>query len=73
MSSTKALQCRAFRYTIALKGGFGMKDEGKKQTAFRLSAEARRLLGVLSEKLGVTQAAVVEIAIREKAQKEDAA
>ncbi len=50
-----------------------MKDEGKKLTAFRLSAEARRLLGVLSEKLGVTQAAIVELAIREKAQKEDAA
>ncbi len=47
-----------------------MKDEGKKQTAFRLSAEARRLLEVLSEKLGVTQAAIVELAIREKAQKE---
>ncbi len=49
-----------------------MKDEGKKQTAFRLSEEARRLLEVLSRKLGVTQAAIVELAIREKAQKEGA-
>lgn len=42
----------------------------KKLTSIRLSEEAQRLRAELAKKLGVTQAAVVELAIRELAKKE---
>ena len=42
----------------------------KPPTSHRLSDEARRLLAVLAEKLGVSQTAVIELAIREKARRE---
>lgn len=42
----------------------------KKATSIRLSEEAKRLLKLLSEKLGVSQTAILELAIREKAEKE---
>jgi predicted transcriptional regulator len=42
----------------------------KKPTTVRLSGEARRLLNELSMHLGVSHTAVIELAIREKAQKE---
>lgn len=40
----------------------------KQQTSIRLSPEAKRLLAELAQKLGVTQAAIVEIAIRRLAE-----
>lgn len=43
--------------------------KGREQTAFRLSRDGRKLLEKLSKKLGVSMAAVVEIAIREAAKK----
>lgn len=45
-----------------------MKD---KSTSFRLSPEAKRLLKELSQSLGISQAAVLEIVIREKAKTEN--
>lgn len=42
----------------------------KTSISFRLSSEARRLLKALSENLGISQAAVLEIVIREKARHE---
>ena len=39
-------------------------------TSYRLSDEARRLLVLLAEKLGVSQTSILELAIREKAQRE---
>ncbi len=44
----------------------------KKPTTIRLSAEARRLLDALSEQLGISHTAIIELAIREKAQREGA-
>ena len=41
-----------------------------KSTSFRLSVEARQLLKELSQKLGVSQAAILEIIIREKVRSE---
>ena len=43
----------------------------KKKTSFTLSEKADSLLKKLSEKLGLSMAGVIEIAIREKAKKED--
>ncbi|NDJ59819.1 MAG: ribbon-helix-helix protein, CopG family [Chloroflexi bacterium] len=43
----------------------------KKKTSYSLSEEAKRLLALLAEKLGVSQTAVLEILIREKAKQED--
>lgn len=40
----------------------------KQPTSLRLSPEAKRLLTELARKLGVTQAAIVEIAIRRLAE-----
>jgi DNA-binding PadR family transcriptional regulator len=40
------------------------------QKAFRLSDEGRSLLAALAQRLGVTETAVVELAIREKAKQE---
>jgi len=59
---------RAARYPRSLRRGI-MLD--KKPTTIRLSAEARRLLDALSARLGVSHTAVIELAIREKAQRED--
>jgi hypothetical protein len=44
--------------------------ETKKLTSMRLSVEAKRLLAVLAHKCSISQAAVLEIAIREKAKRE---
>jgi predicted transcriptional regulator len=45
-------------------------DLMKSPTSFRLSPEALRLIGELAEKLGISQAAVVEISVRALARKE---
>jgi len=42
-----------------------------KQIAVRLTPEAKRLLLELAKKLGVTQTAVIEMAIRKFAEQED--
>ncbi len=42
----------------------------KQATSIRLSAEAKRLLLALSEKLGISQTAAMEIAIRRLAEQE---
>jgi predicted transcriptional regulator len=39
-------------------------------TSVRLSPDAKRLLATTAEKLAISQAAVVELAIREKAKRE---
>ena len=39
-------------------------------TSHRLSEEARRLLALLAEKLSISQTAILELAIREKAKRE---
>ncbi len=41
-----------------------------KQKAFRLSDEGQELLSLLSDRLGVNQTAVIELAIRDKAKAE---
>lgn len=41
-----------------------------KQTAFRLSVEGKGLLSALARHLGVSQTAVIELAIRDKAKAE---
>ena len=43
----------------------------KPSTSHRLSEEARRLLALLAEKLSISQTAILELAIREKAKRED--
>jgi hypothetical protein len=45
-------------------------SEKKHPTRVRLSDAAKRLQKLLSEKLGVSQAAVLELAIRELAKRE---
>ena len=40
-----------------------------KNTSFRLSPEARRLLDLLASRDGITKTAVLELLIREKARK----
>ena len=42
----------------------------KQLTSMRLSAEAKRLLLLLAQKLGISQSAVHELAIRDKAKQE---
>ncbi len=42
----------------------------KQPTSLRLSPEAKRLLAELAKKLGVTQAAIIEMAIRRFAESE---
>jgi predicted transcriptional regulator len=44
--------------------------EKKQLTSMRLSPEAKRLLAKLAEALGISQAAVLELVIREKARRE---
>ncbi|MBI3910274.1 MAG: ribbon-helix-helix protein, CopG family [Armatimonadetes bacterium] len=41
----------------------------KRKTSVSLSEEARRLLERLAEKFGISQSAVLELAIREKAER----
>jgi hypothetical protein len=42
----------------------------KKLTSIRLSEDAKRLIVLMSEKLGISQTAIIELAIREKANRE---
>jgi predicted transcriptional regulator len=42
----------------------------KQATSIRLSGEAKRLLAALAQKLGISQAAIMEIAIRRLAEQE---
>ena len=44
--------------------------EKKRLTSVRLSPEAKRLLVEIAHKLSVSQTAVVELALREKARRE---
>jgi predicted transcriptional regulator len=44
--------------------------EKKRATSLRLSSEGKRLLKALAEQYGITQAAALEIAIREQAKRE---
>jgi len=44
--------------------------KGIKSTSIRLTAEAQRLRAALAEKLGVSQSAVIELAIRQMAERE---
>ena len=44
--------------------------ETKRLTSVRLSPEAKRLLALLADKLSISQAAVLELAIRDKAKRE---
>ncbi len=55
----------AIRCTIA-----SMKKR-EKQTNVRLTDEGKRLLDELTKKLGVSQAAIIEIAIRRLAEQEN--
>jgi len=41
-----------------------------KPTSVRLSEDAQRLIHLLSQKLGISQTAIIELAIREKAKRE---
>jgi len=44
--------------------------EAKRLTSIRLSPEAKRLLELLAQKLSISQTAILEIALREKARRE---
>jgi predicted transcriptional regulator len=44
--------------------------ENKRLTSMRLSPEAKRLLALLARKLSISQASVLELAIRDKAKRE---
>lgn len=46
-----------------------MKRKADKQTSLRLTPEAMALLKLLAKNLGVTQAAIIEMSIREFAEK----
>lgn len=41
-----------------------------KPTSVRLSDDAKRLIKLMSDKLGISQTAIIELAIREKARRE---
>jgi Ribbon-helix-helix protein, copG family len=41
-----------------------------KPTSVRLSEDAKRLIKLMSQKLGISQTAIIELAIREKARRE---
>lgn len=47
-----------------------LRQVSKEATSVRLSKEAKRLMKLLSGKMGISQSAVLELAIREKAEKE---
>ena len=42
----------------------------KQQTSITLTAEAKRLVKLMAEKNGISQSAIIELAIREKAQRD---
>lgn len=46
---------------------------GKRQKNLYLSLQARQLLTTLSEQMGISETAVIELLVREKAQKENIA
>lgn len=48
--------------------GMETTKKGKRKTSVSLSEAATRLLAALSEKYGVSQSAILELAIREKAE-----
>ena len=50
-----------------------MSADGKKTVAFRLTAEARRLLALLAQNRGISQTAVLEILIRDEADRRNLA
>ena len=41
-----------------------------KPTSIRLSDDAKRLIKLMSQELGISQTAIIELAIREKAKRE---
>jgi predicted transcriptional regulator len=47
-------------------------NNGKTPVGFRLSERARALLAALAQKIGVNQTAIVEMAIRQMAEREKA-
>lgn len=47
-----------------------MSGANRKLTTFRLTDECRRLLAELAEKRGVSQAAMIELLVREEAHKQ---
>ncbi len=53
-----------------LQGGKTQAKADKKQKNLYLSRHARQLLGILSNSMGVSETAVVELLIREKAHRE---
>lgn len=55
-------------YTILVYNN-GMKKDAK-QTSIRLTSEAKELIERLSQKLGINQTSVIEMAIRVLAEKE---
>lgn len=44
--------------------------ENKQSISFRLTPEAKRIIKSLAKNLGVSQAAIIEMAIREKAKRD---
>ena len=61
-----ALMCSSLYTTVGLRGD---KIMDKKPTSIRLSVEAKRLRKLLAKQLGVSESAVLELAIRELAEK----
>ena len=55
---------------LVLCGVLPYNNNMKIHISFRITEEAIRLLKLLSEKKGVSQASIIEIAIREAAKKE---
>jgi predicted transcriptional regulator len=49
---------------------YGVMRKANQTTSIRLTPEAKRLLSRLAQKLGVTQAAIIEMAIRKFAERE---
>jgi DNA-binding Lrp family transcriptional regulator len=43
----------------------------RQKTSFALTEEAKRLLAAISEKLGISQAAVLELLIRKEAKEQE--
>lgn len=59
-----------FRCIIVRMSNGSTNDRGKKLTGFRLTRAAREKLDALAKKFGISQTAVLEITIREKAEEE---
>ena len=47
-----------------------MTDRAKHATSYRLTPEVKRLIAKLAKALGVTRAAIIELAVREKADRD---